>query len=141
MTPQNKTKLWIAGGVTLTVIVLLVLILIFWDKIKDTIKTSSVDKELKEEIKTAGDGQMSQANIRQTADILYQAMEGWGTDEQAIYDAFTRIHTYADLVKVISAFGIRDDKTLPQYIVSELSTSERRKLNNIIASNGIDYAF
>ena len=141
METKNKTKLWIAGGVTLTVIVLLVLILIFWDKIKDTIKTSSVDKELKEEIKTAGDGQMSQANIRQIADTIYQAMEGWGTDEQVIYDAFTRIHTYADIIKVISAFGIRDDKTLPQYIVSELSTSERRKLNNIIASNGIDYAF
>ena len=44
MTPQNKTKLWITGGLTLTVIVLLVYILIIRYKIKDYFKTLEADR-------------------------------------------------------------------------------------------------
>ena len=42
------------------------------------------------------------------AKTLYKAMDGMGTDEDAVSDVFSQMNTRSDVLKLISAFGVKD---------------------------------
>ncbi len=72
---------------------------------------------------------------------LYTAMKGWGTDEAAVYEAFQTLGSRSDLLQLIRLFGVKDEKTLPEWIYSDLTQREIDKLNSILASKQINYIF
>lgn len=72
---------------------------------------------------------------------LYRAMAGMGTDEEAIYSVMQQMKSRTDLMRVIAAFGVQDDMTLNDWISDELNASEIKKVNSLLASNGVSYSF
>ncbi len=72
---------------------------------------------------------------------LYTAMEGVGTDEQAIYDIFKKLRSKDDILQIITAFGVEDEETLTQWIASEFSQTERATLNRLLTDKNINYQF
>lgn len=88
---------------------------------------------------------------------LVQAFTGCGTDVDAVYSIFKNIQNEADILKLISTYGIRPyDKcmhwiylfgggvqnlSLPGAMTSELSSSDIDNINNLLASKGIKYRF
>lgn len=86
------------------------------------------------------------------AQVIYNAVDGWGTDEDAIYNVMQSMNNRADVLKLITAFGVRewDDPAVPfQYKSGSLSTalnadlnsSELSHVNSILQSKGINYQF
>jgi len=109
-------------------------------KIDDTIAEKKLGAALDAEI-AAEQITLTPAQAENYAGKLHEAMKGWGTDEDAIYEVFTNLSTKGDLLYVIKTFGVRGGMTLVQWITAELNSKERTKLNSIIASNNIDYKF
>lgn len=72
---------------------------------------------------------------------LFNAMDGMGTNEQVIYDVFKKMQTKDDVLQLITAFGVEDEETLTQWIVSELGDSERATLNRLLSDKNINYQF
>jgi hypothetical protein len=79
------------------------------------------------------------------ADSLSAAMAYWGpvnTDEKAIKNVFSKMNNNADVLKLIAAFGIRDDWGLSKWLTYELDDDEKEKnVNSILRSKGITYQF
>lgn len=73
----------------------------------------------------------------------------WGLndDEEAIYSAFRRIHSMADLLLVMEKYGyyqanlLSAEEDLETSIKNRMSRKERGKINEILKQSGIDYAF
>ncbi len=72
---------------------------------------------------------------------LFNAMDGVGTNEQVIYDVFKKMQSKDDVLQIITAFGVEDEETLTQWIVSELGTAERDTLNRLLTDKNINYQF
>jgi hypothetical protein len=51
------------------------------------------------------------------------------------------LKTRSDLMKLMSVFGVRDNKTLMEWIPSELSAKDMAKLNNILMAQSIVFTF
>ena len=83
----------------------------------------------------------TEAQYASLASKLYAAMKGLGTDEQAIFDVMATLKTRSDLMKLMSVFGVRDNKTLMEWIPSELSAKDMAKLNNILMAQSIVFTF
>lgn len=88
------------------------------------------------------------------ADSLHQAMDGQGTDEDAIKDVFHFMKNKADVLKLIKAFGIKDytdDKlfvwnvkplNLNEWLTTELDSEEKETyVNSQLKLNNINYTF
>jgi len=84
------------------------------------------------------------------ANKLFQAMDGIGTDEQAIYSVFYKLQNDADFLAIQNAFGTRtigsgsyfvaDVKgTLIACLSSELDADEVKKVNSILTQKKIKY--
>ena len=97
------------------------------------------------------------------AQQLVQAMDGCGTDENAVYQVFQAMKSKADVLKLISVFGVRfyqpcvwtspvsyaiwqaNDQAygggISTWLGYDLSASEIGKINAILSQKGIDYSF
>lgn len=82
------------------------------------------------------------------ANKLYDAMKGWGTNDQAILDVFTLTRNLDDVKAVIKAFGVRDSMNLGQYLRDELGETRLtafglsiQELNKYLAERKVNYAF
>jgi hypothetical protein len=84
------------------------------------------------------------------ADGLEQAMAGIGTDTDAVYHIFGMMNSDLDLLKLTTAFGLRDYQfllsdlgklNLAEWIHQELSSNEITHLNSILFNQGISYQF
>lgn len=82
------------------------------------------------------------------ADKIYSAGVTWfGTDETAIYNAFSAMYNDLDVLKLIEAFGRRRLEfstvlgNLTQFLYDELNNTELGKLNSILTAKGIKYQF
>ena len=94
---------------------------------------------------------MSGYQANQTANAIFTAMDGWGTNEDAIYLAFRQMKNNADFLAVSKAFGTRkvssgqwnvvnDMKgTLTQCLQDELDSDERKKVNEILKARNIRF--
>jgi uncharacterized protein YpmB len=105
--------------------------------IKSTFTTAK--KELQEDIESGGKLTFSESEYRSMADDLEQAMKGIGTDEDTVYSVFYKVATKADVLKLIVEFGVRKGEDLSQWLRKDLSISEIKKVNSILAQKGIDY--
>lgn len=98
------------------------------------------------------------------ADALRQAMDGCGTDEQAIYNIMSKMKNDADVLSLISAFAVRYytpcaasqpvssiinlfkggtgyGGSIGDWFGYELTAGEMNKMNGILSTNGIRYQF
>jgi uncharacterized protein YqfA (UPF0365 family) len=109
---------------------------------------SNADADIKAAQKAGETASYSSATYAQLADKIYAAvMYTWGTDEQAIYDAFNLMKNNIDVANLIKAFGKRrlefstQDAELGAHLSNDLDSSEIAKLNSILASKNITYRF
>ena len=94
---------------------------------------------------------------------INEAVNGCGTDEEAIFTAFNSLNNRADLLSLISSFGIRyyrpcaatdpvsytrwmfNNKSfggdLSSMLSYDLDSSEIAKINNILKAKKIDFTF
>ena len=142
---MSKAKTYIIIGIAILIVVLAVWGVLRFSslgtKIDEKIAEKKLGASLDAEIASAGTPTMTTNQIKLAADKLYTAMKGWGTDEDAIYEVFTGITTRADILALIKYFGVKGGANLVEWITAELSSSEREKLNSIIAGNGVMYMF
>lgn len=81
------------------------------------------------------------------ADKLYKAMDGFGTNEPAIYDVFEQLKNNIDHNNLVIAFGVRgegwisDGHTLAEYITDDLGQEEIKRINQILADRGIVHRY
>jgi hypothetical protein len=137
--------LGICAAVAITVIVLLA---VYWSKIKAYFTARRLEKSFEEQI-TPTEVTISQQQAQNIADKIYTAMDGAGTNETALYNAFEQINSYSDLMMVMKAFGKRKgswswfggESGLVEWICNDCSNSEIAKINAILASKNIDFSF
>ncbi len=74
---------------------------------------------------------------------LFTAMDGLGSDEDAIYDVFKKMKTIDDVLMLQVAFNEAEDEneTLEEWLKGDLSSSEIKTINNLLESNGVIYSF
>jgi len=122
------------------------------------IKDSSESKAVKDDLKDLNSSQttkqtMSDSQANGFASRLYVAMDGNGTDTNAIYDVLSNLKNDADVLALIKAFGTKKlhNSLLWEEVVyegglsgamqDELSSSELRKANSILEGKSIKYRF
>lgn len=96
---------------------------------------------------------LTQAQMAIYADSLFAAMDGYGSDLTAIYKVFANVNNDADLLGIISAFGIRKissgrlnpepdfEGSLGGAITNELDNDQVKALNFMLSKKGIKYRF
>ena len=89
--------------------------------------------------------------LSSTSNAMFTAMDGWGTNEDAIYVAFRQMRNNADFLAVTKAFGTREvdsgqwstiknmKGTLTQCLQDELDSDERKKVNEILKARNIRF--
>ena len=136
----KKGQLYTIAIIAAVVIAVVIVLAVNYKKLRNWIEQKRYDDEIATDINTSNIT-ISATLLRQYADRLYTAMKGWGTDEDTIYDVFANFRTDDDVLQLIRLYGTRDNMTLPQWIVDELTTKERKKLNTILTNNGVTYQF
>ena len=145
----NKNQLLFLCVMAAVVIVVIVLLSVYWEKIKARINQIKADNQLKKEINKS-EVSLSELQIAALADKLYEAMDGPGTDEGKIYSVFEQINSYSDLMMLIRAFGQRksswelfwgSSSGLADWLNADLSGGEIDHVNSILAGKNIDFRF
>lgn len=129
-----------------------------------TIQKSKSEKDQKKELENANEtvnnliksGQkpsLDSFKLAQLANQIHSALNGYGTDENAVYRAFLQVKNDLDVVNLTKAYGIRKlssgnwnptkdfEGTLGQSLTEELDPKEMAALNMILAKKGIKYRF
>lgn len=123
-------------------VVLAVVILRYGEKIysriRERIKNNDLNKRIDKSNLSYGESQ-----YKVYARKLFDAMNGWQTDEDAIYEVFKKMNNIDDILQLQIAFSdVEDeDETLSQWLHDDLSSSEMKQLNAIIAERSIEYSF
>ncbi len=111
----------------------------FWNQIKKQAEQKTV-----EEIENLVDTKKLSyplAKYQLFADSLFTAMDGLGTNLEAVGNVFNQINNINDLYQLIATFGVKKDENLPQWIQGDLSWIEIRGLNLRLTEKGINYQF
>lgn len=98
-----------------------------------------------------GSGQLSANTIKKMADDIYDAMDGYGTDEDTILSTFEKIKTDADFDALVKAYGTRTlssgagnifmsdyNGDLSGALHDELSSGWITDINNALQRNGVN---
>lgn len=137
---------WLGLPVIFVIGIILLIIIFFvgkaYGKNKATGKNSS--ESAKKDI-NKNNLSYSQSQYDSFADTLYQAMSGFGTDEDAIIRIFNQMKTKDDVLNLIVSFGSRKSfrfrGTLSEWLADELSTSYIEQINSILSKKGIGFKF
>jgi hypothetical protein len=110
------------------------------------------DREWNRELeRCAGRFLLPKAQTDAYANKLFTALNGYGTDEDAIYETLRKIKSDCDYVALNASYGIREISSgnwnpepnfkgnLTSSLVHELGTDERAKVNAILKNNKITY--
>jgi uncharacterized protein YpmB len=73
------------------------------------------------------------------ADKLYYAMDGWGTDDDAVFEVIGQLKNNVDFLNVRSSFGIRDGYDLQDWLRGDFSSADIQRINNLLYAKGITY--
>ena len=130
---EAQKKLGKVKGTILYIAISLLVVLsirYLYRSIKESKEKEEKEKRRREEIKglldttDPEDNSFADENFKPVATNiagrLFQAMEGGGTDETALYEPLEKL-TGAELRYVFEAFGIREDKDLFQWFDDELN--------------------
>ena len=94
---------------------------------------------------------ISTAQASSFANSMHAAMDGYGTDEDAIYAIFGHIKNAGDFALLMNAYGVREISsgawnpepnfkgTLTGALTSELVAEDKAKINGILAGKKITY--
>lgn len=94
---------------------------------------------------------LSKAELSSLANKIHTAMDGWGTDEEAIVKSFRRLKNNADFAGLQAAYGVQKVSsgrfsTEPDFkgnlisaLSSELSDYWITKINQILKAKGIKF--
>jgi len=123
-------------------VVVAVVILRYGEKIYSRIQERQKNRELNKRIDKSNLS-YGESQYKVYAQKLLDAMDCWGTDEDAIYDTFKDMNNIDDILQLQIAFSDveKEEKTLSQWLNTELSSSEKKQLNAIIAERSIEYSF
>lgn len=123
---QIKTILSVLAFVVLIIIVVIVSKKVLKRLNTDTVvKNSDIDKKKLT---------LTETDYRQIVSILKASVKGYGTEEDAIYRALSRLGSKADWLKVVKEYGTdAEDFSLPARLIDELSVSEQKKVNDILS--------
>lgn len=115
-------------------------------------RDATEDKQIKDELEEAIKKNPLSYGPSQYATFANNIQEAGfdvGTDEEAIYSIFRKIKNNADYLALLKAWGkptrtvyewgIGRKKTLTQFLKSEMSDSEIRKINTILSNNKVTY--
>lgn len=122
----------------------IVMIVIAWYLLKyvktflETYGTKVTQKSEVDALQAAGvNASYSDSQYSIMAQKLVTAMDGWGTDEEAIFSVFNMLHNDIDYIKLDQAFGLRDQETMSQWIQGDLSTDQIATINSGLALKGL----
>ncbi len=91
----------------------------------------------------AGEVETSNLSVRQAlirANAIYTALDGLGSNEEAVYRAFEGANGAA--IKLIyNQFGVRDDEDMTQWFVGDLDSAELKKVRAIWNKQGVTPPF
>lgn len=123
-------------------VVVAVVILRYGEKIYSRIQERQKNRDLNKRIDKSNLS-YGESQYKVYAQKLLDAMDCWGTDEDAIYDTFKDMNNIDDILQLQIAFSDveKEEKTLSQWLNTELSSSEKKQLNAIIAERSIEYSF
>ena len=94
---------------------------------------------------------LSAASLSSKANKIFSAMDGYGTDEEAIISVFRSLKTDGDFIGLQKAFGIRTidsgylnpapnfKGTLTAAITDEVSNYYKQRINKILTDKKIKY--
>lgn len=128
------------------IVLVIVVLVVFWNRIKAAFqslvnKGANVTALNEHEAETGERPTLSTVTYTALANKLYQAFKGLGTDEDAVYKVFNQLNNTADVLKLISVYGLKDGHDLDWWMRSELNRWELKKVNTIMSNKGIAYAF
>lgn len=82
---------------------------------------------------------MTFADYQAEANKLYNAMNGFGTDDDAVEEVFNSIQNNVDFLKLKAAFGTREGSTWQQWLDGDLNQAEKDAINQSLDAKGIIY--
>lgn len=135
--PKDK----IINIVILLVIAVALFFFIRWIVRKVKTMNTEANKELNNALDSGVKLSFSNSQYENFANQLYNAMNGPGTDENAIYNVFNQMKNIADVLKLVTTFGFRKNQDLSTWLYKDLSSNEMYKVNSILSTKGIDYKF
>lgn len=127
-------------------------------------EANAAAKEADKELRQLGiNPSYSQTQYVSFVSTLVEAMNDCGTNEEKIFNVFRAMNNKADVLKLISAFGVRyyqpcpgdqpisytlslfNDKryggNLPTWLAYDLTSGEIKKINDILSKKGINFKF
>lgn len=116
-------------------------------------ENNEASKELDKVIASGGKLSYPTSQYSTYANIIWSAMDGYGTDTDAVMRVFANLKTNADFLALNKAFGVRtissgafnpssDYKgSLSGAMVSELPNYKLRDINTSMSKKGITYKF
>lgn len=140
---EDPRRAWTIG---IALVLAIVLLVVFWSRLRALFqsvinKGADISALSDHEQETGEYPTLSSLTYQALANKIYQACKGFGTDEDAIYNAFGQLNNTADMLKLITVFGIKDSHDLDWWIRSELNRWEIKKLNAQLSGKGIVYQF
>ena len=133
-----KTKLF-----SIVIILIIVALLIFGgSKLVKWIKSFQLTEkgELSNALLSGQKLSYAESQYKVFADKLFAAMSGLGTDSSAVYAVFNAMNNRADVLKLVTVFGVRKDESLAEWLNGEFWL-DVSKINKILSTKGIDYQF
>lgn len=140
MMPFTNKQIGMAVGALFLVILLIYMISKVKTKIEDAIVHDRLVDEANAEI-NKNQLTMTNSQFNTLATKLYSAMEGPGTDEDAVFNAFGELGTLSDLKQLLKTYDMKDRKTLREWLYDELSIDDIAHINEILAAKNINYVF
>ncbi len=129
--PYERTVRLILYTVIGITVIILIVIGLKW--LVRKLKNDSVVSGAKKEIKTRN-LTLSDYAYRQIAASIFEAADGWGTDEDTIYRNLEKLNTSDDWYKLITVYGTdKDGYNLIARLIYELDDSEKEKINKILS--------
>lgn len=139
MTALNKIdfNFIIKSGI---VIIALIFGLIIYNDFKKRSSGKSAIKELDKDIDTNYLSYPTSYYAIWAQDV-YRAVNGIGTNEQAVFDVFKKLKNKDDVLQLITAFGVKDGETLSQWLIGDLGDDDKETLNRLLSDKNINYQF
>jgi predicted PurR-regulated permease PerM len=135
-------------AIAVLVVIILVIYFVFKSQIStifQEIKNSIYNKKSLDEAITQTGQSLSYTELQYQAysNRLYLCMKGMGTDDEGIMSVFNDMRNTADVLKLVSVFGTRDNETLQEWLrgEDEWFDSIVKRVNASLTAKGITYQF
>jgi hypothetical protein len=73
------------------------------------------------------------------AEQVYNAVKGWGTNEDAIYTVLNKLNNSSDWYRLVKAYGIRKKSNIIEALYSDLTNSEIESVQTILQNINVTF--